>query len=501
MKQARRVVGKIIPAVLAVAMVLAVAPGCAKEDTAASTLPAVHSPGGEGTGGKTLPEVQLIWYLRGSKPKNAEAVVAKANEITKAKINATVEYRFVEPGDYDQKLQLAMASGEAYDIAWTSNWSNNYVENVNKGAYLALDDYLPQFPKLQQALPQLVWNAVKVKEKIYGVYNYQILSLPMGFMFKKDLVDKYKLDVSHITKLSDLTPIFEKIRQGEPDVVPVKFGVPNLAQIMEQGTVNLIEDFVVDTSSWKITGYRWTKEDMMPHYRLMREWYTKGFFPSNVSTASEGDQALAKAGRLFSEYSGYKPGVEAEQQAKLGYEVIVKALTKPGRIRTLYSTLSAISKNSKNPERALMLLELVNTDKELYNLLTFGIEGQDYRKTGANRIEKIPDTYQFEAWELGNQFNAYLLEGQDENTWQETIRLNDTVELDELADFVFDRKPVQNELVQISAIFKEFNPILKNGLDEPEAAVKRFSDKLKQAGADKVQQEIQKQLDEWRSGK
>lgn len=502
MTRRRKLASGAIAGAMMMSFVLA---GCSKEQTSSDPKGSVQP-----TDNKTavasatptpLPEAKLVWYLRGSKPKNADSAVAKANEITKAKINATVDYRFVEPGDYDQKMQLIMASGEPYDIVWTSNWSNNYVGNVDKGAYLALDDYLAKFPKLKQSMPDKVWDGVKVNGKIYGVYNYQILTLPHAFEFRKDLIQKYNINLDNVKKVSDLTPIFEQIKAKEPGIVPVKFGVPDVSYASESGFVTSVESFLVDTKTWKVGDYRWTSDIMTKHYQLMREWYQKGFFPSNVATAAEGDQALEKAGKLFSEYTGYKPGVEAELSTKRGYEVAVKQITKPPYMGKLYSTVNAISKTSKNPERALMLLELMNTDKELYNLMTFGVENQDYKKTGASRIEKTPDTYQFDAWQLGNQFNAYLLPGQPDDAWQQTIKLNESAEADPLADFTFNRTPVQSELVQINAIYKEFNVILKNGLDDPDKIVKMFKDKLKQAGEDKVRNEIQKQLDEWRKGK
>ena len=43
------------------------------------------------------------------------------------------------------------------------------------------------------------------------------------------------------------------------------------------------------------------------------------------------------------------------------------------------ATMQAINRNSKNPERAMMLLELLNTDKDLYNLLNFGIKDKHYK--------------------------------------------------------------------------------------------------------------------------
>lgn len=43
---------------------------------------------------------------------------------------------------------------------------------------------------------------------------------------------------------------------------------------------------------------------------------------------------------------------------------------------------TAISINSKHPERAMQLIGLMNTEKgkDLYNLLVFGIEGEHYTK-------------------------------------------------------------------------------------------------------------------------
>lgn len=488
MLKTNRLIGLTLAAVMAASMTLT---GCGNDrentlESSANPSPGVEAP------------VNLIWYLRGSTPKNAASVTAKANEIIKEKINATVDFKFVEPGDYDQRMQLIMAAAEPFDIAWTSNWSNNYVSNVNKGAFLALDEYLDQFPQLKQSMPEKVWEAAQVNGKTYGVFNYQILTLPKAFSFRKDMVENYQLDLTSIKAMSDLTPIFETIKAKEPEVVPLKFGVPDLGIEMEGAVLPSVESFLVDPATWEVGSYYWTRDEIMKYYELMREWYNKGFFPQNVATVSEGDQTLSKAGKLFAEFANYKPGVEAELEAKMGYEVVVVQMAPAPMLGKLTSTLNAISRTSKNPEKALALLELVNTDKELYNLLTFGIENQDYKKIGDNRIEKIDDTYQFDAWQLGNQFNAYLLPGQPDDVWEQTKQLNETAKVNPLSDFSFDRTPVENELVQINAIYKEYIVILKNGLDDPANSVQRFKEKLKLAGEDKVRAEIQKQLDEWR---
>ena len=53
---------------------------------------------------------------------------------------------------------------------------------------------------------------------------------------------------------------------------------------------------------------------------------------------------------------------------------------------------TAISINSAHPERAMKLIELMNTEKgkgHLYNLLVYGIEGEHYTKVNDNEIQPI----------------------------------------------------------------------------------------------------------------
>ena len=57
---------------------------------------------------------------------------------------------------------------------------------------------------------------------------------------------------------------------------------------------------------------------------------------------------------------------------------------------------TAISINSKHPERAMQLIGLMNTEKgkDLYNLLVFGIEGEHYTKVNDKEIQPIGYTSQ-----------------------------------------------------------------------------------------------------------
>ena len=60
---------------------------------------------------------------------------------------------FVQPGDYDQKIQMAMAANEKFDLVWTASWANPYQNNALKGGYLELDELLNQVPTLRDFYP------------------------------------------------------------------------------------------------------------------------------------------------------------------------------------------------------------------------------------------------------------------------------------------------------------------------------------------------------------
>lgn len=485
----KRKMSVVLTSILTVGMLLA---GCsAKTDTPSSTSTAktavTQKP-------EELKPVKLVWYLRSAEPQKMAAVMQKANEIINDKIKATVEFKFVAPGEYDKKMQLIMSSGEEYDIAFTAAWANNYLNNVSKGAYIPVDDLVAKYPDLKNMFKKEIWDAVKVNGKAYGVPNNQIMADQAGMWFKKDLIDKYKIDLTKVKTLNDLTPIFQKIKDSEPGVSAMRYGSPTSFREYDNTSV-VVDQFLFDTKTGKVS---YQPEQLIPQYKLMREWYQKGFFPQDVATLKD-EVSLIKAGKVFSRYSRQKPGNEAELKVANGFDVVTIPAGQPIISKSaVTSTLNAISTTSKNPERAMMLINLIDTNKELFNLLKFGIEGQDYTKVSANRIEVKPNAYSVAGWLFGNEFNSFVVPGQPDDVWEQTKKLNDSAIVDPAIGFTFDRTKVENEVAQLTAITAEFKLIFENGLDDTDKLMKIMMDKRKAAGHDKVLAEAQRQVDEWR---
>lgn len=465
----------------------------ATQQPAASETQAVAGTTAPAPTKEALQPVNLIWYLRNDKPANADSVTKKANEFIQKQINATVDFRFVSGGDYNDKMNLIMQASEGFDICFTSSWSNDYVQNVNKGAFIPLDGYIEQYPDIKSLISDELWGAIKINGKAYGIPNLQVMYNQMGMFFRKDLIDKYQIDLASVKTVNDLTPIFQKIKDNEPGVYPLASTCASYYFTKYVPTFD--ESLGVDTSTWKVYDRRST--DYVENYKAIREWQQKGFLPSDAATLKDED-SLIKAGKVFSRYQRMVPGGEATIKAKYGFDVVLLALTDTIiEQNSVRSTLDAISITSKNPDRAFMLLNLMFTNKEIYNTMVFGIEGQDYTKLSDTRIEQIADQYSAPAWQLGNQFNAYLLPGQPDDVWEITKKNNDSAKFGEMGSFVFDSKNVESELANVNAVNTEFDTMLDYGLDDTDTVLQKRMDKLKLAGFDKLVAEMQAQVDAW----
>ena len=449
--------------------------------------------------------VELTWLISNSQPVGFEEVLAAANEHLKEKLNVTLDLQCIEPGDYEQKVQLALASGSDIDIIWTSDWLNDYPANCSKGAFLALDEYLelPELADLKNYYSDGIWDACRIGGKVYGVPVEQVFHVQRGYQFHKEISNKYNLeekirglawvDENNHGTMDDLDEIFDIVRAGEP---------MDSLFIVEKG----FETFIPEYS--KVQGYdiidgvvtEYSDEANLANFKRYREWNEKGYFPADIAT-NDNIGALAKAGQIYTRYNRYLPGVEAKHALSNDYEVIVIPTSEMVITRTgIQSTLNAIASSSKNPIRALKLMYLMHTDEYLMNLLSYGIEGRDYTKDPENpkRMNRDSSGYYIPEFMIGSQFLCYLAPSYEDGVWEQTKHENEIAKIDEYIGFSFDASDVESEISQVAAVRGEYSKILACGLSaDYESLYYEQKKKLQLAGEQTIQDEIQRQLDQW----
>lgn len=488
--------------------------GAPKES--ATTEPVVTAKATEkATVAPKLEPVELSYYFPGTPQKDMPEVEAAINKILKEKINATIKLNLIDWGSFEQKINVMSAAGENYDLVFTAPWMNNYYQNVAKGALTPMDELLDKYaPKLKATVPAKIWDATRVDGKIYGAINWQIVAMPYGVAVAKDLADKYKLDLAKVNKYEDMEAFFEQIAKNEKGVTAMSF--TNTYDIFSGqspyfGMDSIGEDaspgwYYLNKPDVKVVN-QFASAEFKQFVDLMYKWNKKGYIRKDAASITD-STADMKAGKYASAIAfPTKPGGEAELATRYGKEFIAKALSKPlittGRA---IATMTGISKKSKNPERAMMFLELINSDKNLYNLLAHGIEGKHFVvKDKEKGVIGLPDGVKAENvgynpgtdWMFGNQFNGYYASSGDVGNWEKTIQLNMDGVNSNLLGFNFNPEPIKTELAQSASVVKQYIFALTSGTVDPDKFLPEFLDKLNKAGVDKIITEKQKQIDEW----
>ena len=166
--------------------------------------------------------VELTWYQVGDAQADDKEVFEQVNNYLADKIGVKLNVVKVGWGDYNQKMQVVINTGDQWDLCFTCSWANDYLQNAQKGAFLELDDLLQEQGKeMYDAIDPRFWEAAKVGGKTYGVPSEkEIGSCPM-WVFTKEYVDKYDIPYEDIHTLEDLEPYLQLIQENEPDVVPM----------------------------------------------------------------------------------------------------------------------------------------------------------------------------------------------------------------------------------------------------------------------------------------
>ena len=459
--------------------------------------------------------VELTWYQVGDNQKDDEMVLEEVNKYTEEKIGVRLNIVKVGWGDYNQKMQVVINTGDEWDMCFTCSWTNDYLQNAQKGAFLALDDLLQEEGKeMYDQIDPRFWEAAKVGGEIYGVPSEkEIGSMPM-WVFTKEYVDKYNIPYEDIHSLEDLEPWLALIKEKEPDVVPMyltkDYSAPTYMDKIqdpvgiEYGDDSLTVKNVFDT------------EKMQSTLDTMRKYYEAGYINKDAATASDD-----KSVKRFVTKGDGQPYAELIWAKDLGYDVVASSIMDTQVTNaSARGALTAINKNSEHPEKAMEFINLVNTDQYLRNLLNYGIEGVHWEKVDVPQEEldaaegkpyiydckvkldpeKSKD-YSVPYYVQGGLFNTYVLDNEPIDKWATFKEYNDAAEEAPSFGFDFDLSNVSTQVAGFRNVLDEFGKSLYTGSVDPEEYLPQLDKKMQATGINDVIDEMQTQIDDWKAEK
>lgn len=471
----------------------------------------------------TSKEVKLKMYLLGDKAKDFDLVYGELNKMLKQDINATIDVSFMGWGDYQQKYPLVFASGDDFDLIYTANWCF-YNGQATKGGFKEITkDMLQKYaPKTAASMYPEAWEQAKVGGKVFMLpMNYKELNAYV-YMVRGDLMEKY--GISDIKNDDDFAKYLDAVAKNEKQLVPLDIGSDfdfdtllrfevssvngldylepqnlnhyfNLADKNDSKIINIVEKpeflgFAKKMADWKNKGY-WSKS------ALVNKVAAKDSFISGKSASAIVN--LSTANGTFMSANATHP----EWKIKVfdgmnGKGIPVKPFIQNGM---------GINANAKNPERALMFLDLVKNDPRYSDLVTYGIKGTHYDVTADGKIKPLAATANYPidgncnwGWRDDKLFKQ--VEGGIPNyadirgAWEKVALMHP------IQNWSFDDSKVKNEEAAVANLWKTDYKVLCMGFSkDPEGDLKKLIEKYKTAGDGKILQEQQAQIDAYMKGR
>lgn len=455
-------------------------------------------------GGKKADELtEISWYLSGVKMDSSwDDVWDKVNELMEERYNLKLNINMIDGSNFSQKLQMMNVSQEAYDLTFTSSWANDYYTNVVNGSLLDLTDLLPEVtPTLWDSLTDAEKKGASVDGRIYAVPNWQVEAISAGLAFPTELLKKTGMSLDDFESIEDLEPYFAKVAQIDPQHNSQNgFGFGQYKNIKNFSSPAGCSGFAtidVNKQGKPEVFNVYETTEFLDFCNLMRDYVKKGYMSDVTDNKNYDGTGLI---RTAAYNINYKPGVAIEMKNNKKLDVVAKQLGNAIMDRDLFvQTMEGVGSNSKHPEEALKVLEIMRTDKEIYNMLSFGLEGVDYEKKSDNIIKvNEASTYTIPNWSIGSVTNSYILDGNSEKLWEETKEFNDAAIVSPLLTFNLDSEPILSDIGNCQTVLKEYSESLEKGrVEDVKGTIAKLNAELKTAGIDRVLEEVQKQIDEW----
>ena len=510
---------KWITLLLVAALILALA---ACTTPTASTPAGTTAPPGPGSTTKATDpppakaETLIMYFIdTGDRPDMA-LVVDEMNRISGEAINITVNATGIAISNYSQQIRLMLTGREKMDILNTSTLPfGDFGNQVANKQLLPLNDYIDEYGK---GIKELVGNYLKagtVGGDLLAIPTYRDLAKDAGVIVRKDLVEKYNLDVASVKKLADLEPLLVKIKENEPDLAPfyptqeIYGGI--CTGLLVPGGDTLGSDqywtgVLLDATdtSMKVVNYYET-DAYMELVKLMYSWAQKGLISPTAVTNQETPTDLVKAGKLASQVYHMKPGIERQGDTACGMPMTYIRIHEPvASTGTPAAFMWSVAAHTEKPEASVKYLDFTFTNKEINDTFHWGIKDQhwtltsDGHATFAPGLDAKTSGYVGQSgFVFGNSLLTYVWEGTPLDVWDQMMTYNKSAIQSVALGFQFDTTPIKTQFAACTNVGNEYIKAIGVGAVDPDVKVPELVSKLKAAGVDEIIAEKQRQLNAW----
>lgn len=445
---------------------------------------------------------EIKWYTRAPAQRDVSAVEQAANEYLKDKLNVTLKLNILDAAQYTKKMTTMIAAGEEFDLAYCAGGLFDYADYVRKGAFFDMAAYVDEYmPNIREKMDPDFFATAYVDGKIGAVPTLKEISAQWGLIYRKDIAEKYGINMNEIKSLEELEPHLKKIKQNEPDMeYPMEWDT-TMSPLSLLPYVEVAPACVVFLDN----GVPRDKVELLPETEefkklseTTRRFYNDGLVKPDALTAADAAERF-KSGKAFAAIYSLKPDAYKEKFPNIEYPIDQVGFT-PNTMGKATSAMIAISGTSKNPYRVMRFLNLLYEDEYLSNLMVYGVEGVHYNLNSDGRVEQIEnsgyDLYSYQ-YTLGNIFLNYLRKDEQADKHDKLKQFSNEALPNIVNGFFPNNESYELEAVSTLGVKDEYKQQSIYGTLDPKEVVPRYLSKLKEAGIEKQMQEVSKQYSEY----
>ena len=502
---------------LLLAMLIAISAlfGCSGSKTSSSET-SKDSKSGGGTCSSGEP-VELIWIMGdpGQVPIDQAMVEEELDKISVEKLNVKVRTIYYD----DEKTKLALSSGEKWDMVFTCEWFNNFAVQAQAGYFADITEKVKTLtPDLYATMPEIVWEGAKVNGKIMAIPVKKDYAAELFWRLDKKLfVDTLGMEIPDTMKFEDIEKYLAAAKKAYEDGVPeakdaqypLKLnngGLPgpdSSFDMINRDVMLGIPYSAVGTPDQDKIVITVEHPDLYDRLVLLHKWYKAGYINPDAATTEETFiYSAVKNGQGFY-------GADAIWSSGDGYAQVISKYSGPYlSTASIRGAMNAINANSKHIDLALKYQELVNTDKKYRDMLRYGVEGVHFNYTEeglVKRTERGVSNYAPWAFSQGSYSlsSVEAAEGVDvdPNMWEVIFKGYENLKATNTIGFSFDITPVETEVAACKVIRDKYWIGLLTGTRDPAVEVPKMMKELEAAGIRKIQEEAQRQFDEFLKSK
>lgn len=336
----------------------------------------------------------FFWGAKNNRDDNMITNFINVSKLCEEEFGFPVKFRMIDnPSDADNAYALYIESGQSADLIFPGHyismtpdryWGDRYID---KGIYMDLNPYLERF------CPEAIVNFSRYPDikdnftkggKTYALYAGLPSITSIALMMRKDLLQSTGTDIQSINTVDSLYKFIDDLYQGkeptfELNKVWVSGGFLIQYAILNSGyyRTDLNADFVFNINDANFNPHLIEDTDIIDYlFNKFADFFSHSYFTtSNDSIVKRLDKKQDMI--LFSwvpdRTRDFSRHIEDDHDNVFNnYSIVLFNDQKPIVNRSNSFIHIMVPSTSTQPEKALIFMQWLMTDKEVADILTFG---------------------------------------------------------------------------------------------------------------------------------